>query len=159
MNSPAYIWRTIAIVAISISIILLIACVSLIGLLLTKGSPRSINDERLYGAWQSDREKTMAELQKLDPGKKYTDEFASIFGKLKVTYSASHIAIDMNGDTDKVSYEVLGKDKHTAVIREGASKFSQPDGREYTVINYDGIDSYWVDGGAANIHEYFKRIK
>jgi hypothetical protein len=87
----------------------------------------------------------------------------TLFGKLRVTYTTSTVTTDLNGEARTDQYEVLGKDKHSVAVREFSSKQSPLDGvlelSEFTVIQFDGPDSYWVITKVGDIREYFKRVK
>ena len=56
-------------------------------------------------------------------------------------------------------YEVLGRDTMSVVIRDIESKPSPPDETEFSVIQFDGSDSYWLYTKIGGVKEYFKRVK
>ena len=70
---------------------------------------------------------------------------------------------DLDGTAEAFRYEVLGKDKLSVVIREIKDKPSPLDGMfelsEFTVIQFDGPDAYWVTTQIGGIREYFKRVR
>jgi len=79
--------------------------------------------------------------------------------KLRNGYTST----DLDGRAGTINYEVLGKDKHSVAIREIQDKPSLLDDvgefSEFTVIQFDGQDSYWLYTQIGGIREYFKRIR
>jgi hypothetical protein len=85
-----------------------------------------------------------------------------LFGKLRVTYTHTTYSTELDGTTKTNSYEVLGKDKHSVVTRELDRKPFPLDGielSEFTVIQFDGPDSYWLCTKIGHIREHFKRVR
>lgn len=123
-----------------------------------------VTDERLLGTWQSDVERTIAGIRERKPvDDKQEAALRKLFGKLRVTYTATTYSTELNGTTETHKYEVLGKDKYSAVTRTVERKPSPLDdvmGRsEFTVIHFDGTDCYWVYAHDGGIREYFKRVR
>jgi hypothetical protein len=119
-------------------------------------------DDRLIGTWQSDAGRTIAHLREhKSVDDKQEAGLRKIFGKLRLTYTASVVKSEMNGTAETEKYEVLGKDKRSVVIRV-PRKTELPEaleGSEFTLIHFDGPDSYWIYIPLVNMREYFKRVR
>ncbi len=121
-------------------------------------------DERLLGTWQSDADRTLAEVRERTTVTD-TEEtaFRELYGKLRVTYTPTSYTTDLNGTSETHRYEVLGKDKCSVVIREIEGKPSPLDEwfelSEFILIQFDGPDSYWVHAKVGGDKEYFKRVR
>ncbi|WP_162097391.1 hypothetical protein [Gemmata obscuriglobus] len=123
-----------------------------------------MTDDRLLGTWQSDADRTVAGIRERKPvDDKQEAALRTLFGKLRVTYTATALTTDLNGQAETDRYAVLGKDKHSVVIREIKDKPSPLDGvmelSEFTIIQFDGPDAYWVTTQIGGIREYFKRVR
>lgn len=121
-----------------------------------------VTDDRLTGTWQSDADRTIAGIRKPVDDKQET-ALRKLFGKLRVTYTPASYTTELDGTTEAYRYEVLGKDKLSVVIRDVKDKPSPLDGlielSEFTVIQFDGPDSYWLTTQIGGIREYFKRVR
>ncbi len=130
--------------------------------------PRRITDERLLGTWQSDAERTIAELQ---ANRTFNDEqlagLRKLFGTLQITYvnnGTFTYQLTANDPAEKSRYEVIGRDSHSVVIREIASKPSELQSlgieqSEISHIHFDSSDSYWIIPGMGTSREYFQRVR
>jgi hypothetical protein len=135
----------------------------LIALVFHLRSPHRI-DERLIGSWQSDPDRTIAALRdhrSVDDNQEAA--LRKLFGKLRVTYTSTTYTTELDDVTESHQYEVLGVDKHSVVIREVNRKPSPVDTifdpTEFTVIQFEGPDSYWLYSRIGCLRECFKRIK
>jgi hypothetical protein len=122
-----------------------------------------ISDDRLYGTWQSDADRTVAGIRDRKPvDETHEAALRKLFGKLLVTYTPTTFTTELDGATQEYKYEVLGKDKHSVVIREIEPKPTPLDAlnlSEFTVIQFDGPDSYWLYTSIGGIREHFKRLR
>ena len=121
-------------------------------------------DERLLGTWQSDADRTIAGIREQRPvDDRQEAALRKLFGTMRVTYSTTDCSIQLNGPAESSKYEVLGKDKHSVVIRGAERKPSPMDGvfelSEFVIIQFDGPDSYWLYTQIGGIREYFKRVR
>ena len=120
-------------------------------------------DDRLIGTWQSDADRTIAGIRDLKPvDDKQEAALRKLFGKMRVTYTPNTYTTELDGATNSNKYEVLGKDKHSVVIRDLEPKPSPLDVlelSEFVVIQFDGPDSYWLYTQGVGILEYFKRVR
>lgn len=150
-------WKGIAVVAIaSAGILLAVVAVTVVSLL--RATRQS--DERLIGTWQSDADRTLAAARQLRPvDEKQEALLRKLFGKLRVTYTGTAYTTELDGVTESCRYEVLGRDKLSVVIREVEPKPSPLEVTAFTLIHFDGPDSYWLYTKIGGIPEYFKRIK
>ncbi len=154
-------WKWIAVTALLVAAASLAALVAVVALPIRTAR---VTDDRLLGAWQSDADKTIAGIRERKPvDDKQEAALRTLFGKLRVTYTPSTYTTESDGTTESYKYETLGKDKHSVVIREIKDKPSPLDGvvelSEFTVIQFDGPDSYWLYTQIGGIREYFKRVR
>ena len=117
-------------------------------------------DDRLWGTWQSDADRTIAGIRERRPvDEKQEAALRRLFGKLKITYTATTFTTELNGVTELNPYEMLGRDQHSVVIRElGPKPQGLEDLSEFTVIYFEGPDVYWLHTQLGGVREYFKRI-
>jgi hypothetical protein len=153
-------WKRVAVAS------LLVAAGSLAALVAVALSVRTarVTDDRLLGTWQSDADRTVAGIREQRPvDDRQEAALRTLFGKLRVTYTPAAVTTDLDGKAETGRYEVLGKDKHSVVIREVKDGPSPLDGvvelSEFTVIQFDGPDSYWLTTQIGGIREYFRRVR
>jgi hypothetical protein len=154
-------WKWVAVAS------LLAAAGSLASLIAVFVLPIRINretDDRLIGAWQSDADRTIAGFRERKPvDDKQEAALRKLFGKLRVTWTPTGCTTELDGTIEAHRYELLGKDKLSVVVREIKEKPSPLDGvvelSEFTVIQFDGPDSYWLTTQIGGIREYFKRVQ
>lgn len=151
-------WKRIAIAS------LVLAVGSLAAVFVLYGKTARIMDDRLIGTWQSDADRTVAGIRERKPvDEKQEAALRTLFGKMRVTYTPTALTIDLDGKPETCRYAVLGKDKHSVVIREIKEKPSPLDGvmelSEFTTIQFEGPDSYWLYTQIGGIREYFKRVR
>ena len=123
-----------------------------------------LTDDRLLGTWQSDADRTIAGIREQRPvDDKQEIALRKLFGRMRITYTPATYTVELGGTNDSHRYEVLGKDKHSVVIREVGRRPSAMDGlfaqSEFSVIQYTGPDSYWLYTQIGGIREYFKRAR
>jgi hypothetical protein len=116
-------------------------------------------DDRLLGVWQSDAERTIEGMPPPVPGEK---DLRPLFGRLKVTWTRSTCTTELDGVTEVTDYRILGRDDHSVVIRE-FERAPSPlkefmDFSDFTIIQFEGRDAYWVTTKVGGIREYFKRV-
>src|SRR5437870_1342151 len=108
-------WQWTAAAALVVAGASLAALVAVLAL-----APRTarLTDDRLIGTWQSDADRTIAGIRERRPvDDKQQAGLRKLFGKMRVTYSATTYTIELDGTSESHRYEVLGKDKHSVVIR------------------------------------------
>ena len=155
---PKQEWKWIALVA-------LVAAASSLAALITVFPLRKKSDHRLLGTWQSDAERTIAGIKEIRPvDEKQEAALRQLFGKMRLTYTATTYRTELNGSKSVYQYEVLGKDKHSVVVRDVNSPPSPLEefgleSSEFTVIQFDGPDAYWVITKIGDMREYFKRVE
>jgi hypothetical protein len=151
-------WKRIAFVAFATSGLLLAV---LLAVIIVLSRPARQTDSRLIGTWQSDADRTIAEIRKRRPvDEKQEAAFRKLFGKLRVTYTATTCTSNLEAFSQTNPYEVLGKDNVSVVIREVEPKSPiLGEMTEFTVIQFDGLDSYWLFTKIGGIQEYFNRVK
>jgi hypothetical protein len=154
-------WKWIAVASLLAAVGSLIA---LVAVLFLPTRAARLTDDRLLGTWQSDADRTIAGIRARRPvNDKQEAAFRTLFGKLRVTYTPTILTTDLDGKSEPGRYEVLGKDKHSVAIREIKDKPSPLDGvieiSEFTVIQFDGPNSYWLYTQIGGIREYFKRAR
>lgn len=79
--------------------------------------------KQLLGTWQSDRRQTLknnASYQRL-VGRR-SRRVASIFGKLKVTYTPRYVMTELDGYKTRERYEVVAEDEDKIVLRIGCEQ-------------------------------------
>ena len=129
--------------------------------LICSGNKAHITDERLMGTWQSDADRTFAEIRQRRPlTAEHEALFRKLFGRLKVTYTPTTGKSLMDGVTETFPIEILDKDAHSVVLRTPNSPQGAAVGEsEFTLIKFDGSDSFsLITGLGTDIREYFKRI-
>jgi hypothetical protein len=135
-------WKRIAVVAIAAAGILLAA---LVATAITLWRPARQTDVRLIGSWQSDADRTIAGMRERRPAdEKQEAALRRLFGKLRVTYAATAYTAELEGVTEATRYEVLGRDKMSVVIREFETNPLPIEVTQFSVIHFDGADSYWL---------------
>ena len=110
-------------------------------------------DNRLLGTWKSDRKKTFAEyVPRRRVSAVWLRKFKSIFGKLVIRYTPRKFICDYDGNQETVSYQVLGKDSDSVVIRFYSDLWN-----EWRVdqLHFDG-HHYWV--WTYGLREFFKKV-
>lgn len=113
-------------------------------------------ERRLFGTWQSDRKRTMAEYKfaKRRTAKRQRI-VRQIFGHLRLTYTASRVRAVFHEHRWSHKYEVLGADANSVAIHIFDTE--RPGGPYIRHIHFDGEDSYWIALGRNR--EWFKRVK
>lgn len=150
-------WKWIAGFALATSVALLAALVVAVAIL---QRPARQTDKRLIGTWQSDADRTIAELRQRRPvDEKQEAALRKLFGKLRITYTETTYTTELNGVTESNRYEVLGRDKHSVVIREINPKPPILEVTEFGVIHFDGPDCFWVYTEVGGLCEFFKRVR
>jgi hypothetical protein len=113
-------------------------------------------DPRLYGTWKSDTDATIAEMRKTRP---VTDDqeqkLRMLFGKMKVTYTATTVTSDLDGTVETQPYQVVSKDA-TSVQIKSPSPLLKKD--EVFRIRFVGPDTHWIDEPHFQVSECFRRI-
>lgn len=110
----------------------------------------------LVGEWVSDRDRTMAEVRKVENvPKKANDYFESAFGKLHVKFTENKIYTEYDGVKDEFPYEVV-RIKDDSITIKGWSNLI----KKYHEITYhiEG-DSIYSITSKYKFREYFKRVK
>jgi hypothetical protein len=113
---------------------------------------------------KSDADRTIADIRERRPvDDKQEAALRKLFGKMRVTYTPMAFSTELDGKTEWYGYKVLGKDKRSVVIHEIQTMPPLVDEilemSEFTVIQFDGTDSYWVHDKVGLGREYFKRIQ
>src|SRR5262249_2756151 len=114
-------------------------------------------DPRLFGTWKSDADATIADMK---TRRTVTDEQEQklktmLFGKMKITYTATTLTTDFDGTVESQSYQVVSKDAESVTIT-AYSPLSKKD--ETFRIRFVGNDTYWVDVPDHNLSECFRRV-
>jgi len=119
---------------------------------------KSRRDEpRLIGTWQSDADATIAEMRKSRPvTAEQEQKLRMIFGRMKITYTATTVTSDFNGTVDTQPYQVVGKGADWVVLK---ARFAISKRDEQFTIRFDGSDAYWADTEGFTVSECFRRVK
>lgn len=153
-------WKCVAILAMGSAAALLAALLATIFV-----RPGRLVDERLIGTWQSDADRTIAGIRERRPvDEKQEAGLRQLFGKLRLTYSDSNISVDLDGEQKVQPFQVLGRDRHSVVIRSKVpaappTMVNALQMSEFDVLHFDGEDSYWVYDNLGGTREYFKRVR
>ena len=151
-------WKWIAFTALVVAVCSLAALATIAAL---RTRTPILTDERLIGTWQSDADRTINGIREARP---VTDRqeasLRTLFGQMRVTYSPTTYTTELDGWTDSNQYKVIGKDEHSVVIRgvDPSPLAKATELSEFTVVQFDGPDSYWLYTQFGGIREYFKRI-
>lgn len=122
-------------------------------------------DARLLGTWKSDADLTMASLErKSSRDAEREAKLRSLFGKMRITWTATQVTSDLEGYLDTDKYKVLASDTDSVTIQSEETTPSPLDGLGLPtvhVIHFVGADTYWLDisGGSGGMREYFTRVK
>ncbi len=163
MQPGAVGWKRLALVALSGCGAALIALAIVIYSRDLSLEQQQMSDERLIGEWQSDADRTIAgirEARRVDEAQDV--KLRTIFGKMRVTYTPTVFETVLDDSAGSYPYKVLGSDKHSVVIQEVDVKPSPLDVLElstFTVIQFDGPDSYSLRTKVGDVQEWFKRVK
>jgi len=112
-------------------------------------------DARLIGTWKSDADATIAEMRKNRPVAEQQEQaLRKIFGRVKVTYTATTLTSDFDGVVETQPYQVVRKDRDSVVIKT-RSPISKAE-EEFT-IRFADSDTYWIAAG--QIMECLRRMR
>jgi hypothetical protein len=111
-------------------------------------------DDRLVGAWQSDRRRTFLYFKpraKSSPGT--FRKFKALFGKLIVRWDHEVCHTELDGHRSTIKYRIVARDAVSVVISSRSEFLGET---RLQQIYFDG-DKYWValPGG---ICEFFRRL-
>jgi hypothetical protein len=114
-------------------------------------------DKRLLGTWRSDRRRTLRELQLPRYVQRKTQKpLRALFGKLRLTYTRSHVHYGMDDWQAVRPYKVLATDSRSVAIR-----YHDELTGEWLIqhIHFSSLDadSYWVTFGFGR--EWFTRVR
>lgn len=156
-------WKTIALGSLTICAVLLALLFSTV---VNAGRLSLLGDPRLFGTWQSDADRTMAAIPYLDAQpQKIAQQLTSMFGKLRVTWSAGQCVSQIDESEEIGRYRILAADEHSVVVEH--LKTAKPSPIEelglplsrFTVIHFEDPETYWVDTELGGIREYFRRVE
>jgi hypothetical protein len=88
---------------------------------------------------------------------KQEEALRKLFGRLRITYTATSLMTDLDGVQETERYQVVSQDGDSIVIREWfpASKKKEQQVR----IRFIDKDTYWVDVEQFEISECFRRVE
>ena len=115
-------------------------------------------DERLYGTWKSDRDRTMEEYHQIydrySPSGETVQKVTSGFGKRSMTFSATDLLVELEGESHSYRYRVVLADTNRVLIRWRPS----PSGpyNEFLAIEFDQ-HGFWCTPQSAACREYFRK--
>lgn len=129
--------------------------------------PPPICDARLIGTWQSDAERTIAELR---VSRSISDEqhtkLQALFGKLRITYATDgRWKSDLEGHIDRGRYRIY---RHAGTLLSLLAYHDHPTKLQqlgieveptYYRIQFDGDDGYWLTHDNDGSREYFRRVR
>ena len=114
-----------------------------------------MNEPRLLGSWQSDRERT---FERLKPGPKSTPQsfakFKALFGKVVVRWTPNYCHYKLDGDRWKTPYRVVARDDESVVI-EAHDELTGGDCLHHIRFEDDAYQLFTRWG----MIEWFKRIE
>ena len=147
----------VIVIAAAVAAAVVVGFVAVVLIMQIAKSRRS--DPRLFGTWRSDADATIAEMKKT---RTLTDDLEQklrtlLFGKMKVTYTATTLTTDFDGKVESQSYQVVGKDADSVTLK-AFSPLTEKD--ETFRIRFVGTDTYWVevDVPIGKFRECFRRI-
>jgi hypothetical protein len=122
--------------------------------------PPRLKDERLLGTWQSDADRTIAEIRERKPVTAEQEAaLRKLFGKMRITWSEAKYTTELDGTTKSFPYEVLGRDKVSVAIRSPVTPLPPLKLSEFSIIHFEDANTYWLHTQIGDIKEYFKRVK
>jgi len=134
------------------------ATLALIGITMLAGCSRR-GDARLIGTWQSDADKTIAQMKTtrtITEGPEAV--LRKYYGHIKKTFTPTTYTMDANGAAGRNEVETV---PYTIVHRDGDSitiKYRKNNKDLETKILFDGSDGFWQAGDDTDKGEYYKRI-
>lgn len=147
-----------------------LACLSLVlavALWFASARNESLSVEpRLIGTWISDADKTAAMFHaSTDKDSEAFRQTSRLLGKMKITFSATEMSVEIDGEIIRTTYRVLAADEYSCVIEQVANE-SRVDKEtldilkpsRFSIIHFDDSDSYWVHSQLGGFTEYFRRI-
>ena len=115
-------------------------------------------DERLYGTWKSDRDRTMEEYHRVydrySPPEETVQKVAGGFGKRSITFSGTEMLVELEGEKHSYPYRVVLADTNRVVLRWKPSRSGAYN--EFLDIEFDQ-DGFWYMPQSAGCKEYFRR--
>ena len=110
-------------------------------------------DRRLLGAWRSDKKLTLAEwVFPKTASPKGRQVMRSLFGKLTMRYTATHVFTELDGDRTSCRYKILAIDEESVAILRLIE-----DGRsEIQHVHFADRNVHWVSSGRNR--EFFRRV-
>jgi hypothetical protein len=116
----------------------------------------TMHDDRLIGTWQSDKDRTLCEMEKRQElSGKRRDWFEKNLGKLKIKYTKYTVTFWYNGKASTEKLKVAAKDSDSVVIL-GTDVFGEKD--KISLVTFEDENTYWIYSKMADYVEYFKRI-
>jgi hypothetical protein len=118
-------------------------------------------DERLIGAWKSNREETVAKILERDPKWKSAspesiEKLRGLFGQMTIRYGEKSVETHYLGETEKLGYKVLERGPDFVVIQIIGG---DEDGKEERLRFGENADSYWIHSSLMpTIEERFDKI-
>jgi hypothetical protein len=124
------------------------------------------NDARLEGKWKSNKALTVATMGGWRPSGKSLSaakraKFASLFGKLVVTYHRGTVTIELPSPDGQPPFSnshrfrlVASDDDSVAYVSENPLTHK----KEISHLHFDGQDRYWIYLHGTGMKEYFDRI-
>ena len=151
----------------SFAVALIVLAVLVITVVAFAQIPPSIINVRLLGTWQSDAERTIADLRKTRPiSNEQLSKLRELFGRLRVTYTADGRWISqLDDDADGGRYRIIHRDATSLTLH---SHHDQPTTLQQLgieveptryLIQFDGDQGYWLTHGNDTSREYFRRTR
>ncbi len=117
----------------------------------------TLHDDRLFGTWISDKEKTLCVLEKSrDLTEKQRRWFENNLGKLRIKYTKENVTFWYEGEPTTERLIIAAKDKDSVVL-VCKDPFDEED--KLVMITFEDNDIYWIYSDLGNYIEYFRKLK
>lgn len=129
------------------------ALIAAVGILLDR--PRQ-TDDRLLGTWQSDADRTIADLRShRSVGADEEKSLRQLFGRMTITFTPLAYIIDLDDQSTTGRYRVVTRDEESVVIRSRDVLSGRQAPRR---LHFVDADTYWVYIDLVEMREYFRRL-
>ncbi len=99
--------------------------------------------DKLIGSWKSDKEKTLAAMQRITMRLK-PEQYAqleSLLGKMSITYDGKRASWTIGDESDSRDYVVASEVEPMLLIESTSPKTKL---KESIMLRFTGTDEYWV---------------
>jgi uncharacterized protein YceK len=112
-------------------------------------------DERLYGTWIWDPQKTMEYYEHSNWPKSFWQDLPEVCGKNRITFSKRAVLMEIVGRKDSRTYSVLRKDARSVELLLPPSITFDETGPEFMDLHYEQ-NGFWFEFHGRT--EYYKKV-